>query len=584
MNDDPKRLPSDEAHFAEVRGHLKGGSGGSLDVVHCEALGNLDELQALLGVHVEDSLLRDDAVDTAAAGERQLALGQDLLHIALGVVLHGDDDLGARAGDEVHGAAHALDHLAGDHPVGQVAVLRNLHGAQDGEVNVAAADHGKGVVAAEERAAGQDGDGLLAGVDQVSVLFARLGEGAKAQDAVLAVQDDVHALGDKVAGQHGHTNAEVGVHAVLKLEGGAAHNLLAHVDVGGTLLAGRGRTAFLGEGQALDALLEVRRLDDALDEEAWHMDLVRVKGADLDNLLHLGDGDLGGAGHRRVEVACRLAEDQVAGLVGLPCPDQGKVARDGLLHDIVDAVELLGRPRLGGNLNALAVLLVLDGRPALLDDCAEGGRGEEGRDAGAARADALGECALRRELDLQLAGQVLALKLGVLADVRRNHALDLARADQLAEAEVVDAGVVADGGQALDATVAQGRDEVLGDAAETEAAHEDAGAVLDALEGLLRRAADAQAALGTRAGQALQDDDLAGRGRGGAEKASQQHVLRGDSVTHASLQPKEKAEKLHDAGKVTGCCSVLPEQEWEQGLGGAVIGVGIAVWLSWRLD
>ena len=27
------------------------------------------------------------------------------------------------AGDQVHRAAHALDHLAGDHPVGEVAVL-----------------------------------------------------------------------------------------------------------------------------------------------------------------------------------------------------------------------------------------------------------------------------------------------------------------------------------------------------------------------------------------------------------------------------------------------------------------------------
>ncbi len=47
--------------------------------------------------------------------------------------------------------AHALDHLAGDHPVGEVALLANLHGAQDGKVDVAAADLPEAVGAREDR-------------------------------------------------------------------------------------------------------------------------------------------------------------------------------------------------------------------------------------------------------------------------------------------------------------------------------------------------------------------------------------------------------------------------------------------------
>ena len=52
------------------------------------------------------------------------------------------------------------------------------------------------------------------------------------------------------------------------------------------------------------------------------------------------------------------------------------------------------------------------------------GAGEEGRDAGAARAQALGQRTLRVELG-RARRQVLALELLVLADVGRNHLADL---------------------------------------------------------------------------------------------------------------------------------------------------------------
>jgi hypothetical protein len=45
--------------------------------------------------------------------------------------------------DEIHRPAHPLDHLAGDHPVGEIAVLAHLHRAEDGEIDVAAADHAR---------------------------------------------------------------------------------------------------------------------------------------------------------------------------------------------------------------------------------------------------------------------------------------------------------------------------------------------------------------------------------------------------------------------------------------------------------
>ena len=129
-------------------------------------------------------------------------------------------------------------------------------------------------------------------------------------------------------------------------------------------------------------------------------------------------------------------------------------ADDPALHDVGLAVEV-------------AVLL------ALGDQGADAGLGEEGRDAGAAGADALGQRALRVELDLDLAGEELARELLVLADIGADHLPDLAPVEQLAQAPAVDAAIVADDGQALDPALGDGVDQVLRDAAQAEAAGHD---------------------------------------------------------------------------------------------------------------
>ena len=94
----------------------------------------------------------------------------------------------------------------------------------------------------------------------------------------------------------------------------------------------------------------------------------------------------------------------------------------------------------------------------------------ETRDAGAAGAQLFRQRALRGEVQLQLAGQHLALELLVLAHVGGIHPLDLVRLEQRAHAEIVHAGVVADDGQALGARVEQRADQVFRDAAQAEAA------------------------------------------------------------------------------------------------------------------
>src|SRR3546814_463709 len=81
----------------------------------------------------------------------------------------------------------------------------------------------------KERATGQFGNGLFAGVDQVIVFLAFGGGGAHAQHAVLGMQDDF-AVGRQVVGhQRGQHDAQVDV--------GAFGNVLR--DTGGDLVAGQ---------------------------------------------------------------------------------------------------------------------------------------------------------------------------------------------------------------------------------------------------------------------------------------------------------------------------------------------------------
>ena len=177
-------------------------------------------------------------------------------------------------------------------------------------------------------------------------------------------------------------------------------------------------------------------------------------------MLDLGDGELARGRHHRIEVARGLPVDEVAFRVALPGVDEREVGDEAALHQIGLVVEVAG-------------LL------AFRDDRADAGAGEEGGDAGAARADALGQRALRVELELELARQIEVGENLVLADVARDHLPDLAGLEQDAEPDAVDAGVVGDDGEVLHARLAQRLDQRLGDAAEPEAAGHDRHAVLD---------------------------------------------------------------------------------------------------------
>ncbi len=118
---------------------------------------------------------------------------------------------------------------------------------------------------------------------------------------------------------------------------------------------------------------------------------------------------------------------------------------------------------------------------ALADRRAVAGGGVEGGDAGAAGAHLLGQGALGGQDHLDLVVEHLLLEEGVLADVGGMDRADLLVLQQQAQAEAVHAAVVGPHRQVLDPATLDLRDQVLGDAAETEAAGDHGHAALDAV-------------------------------------------------------------------------------------------------------
>jgi hypothetical protein len=192
-------------------------------------------------------------------------------------------------------------------------------------------------------------------------------------------------------------------------------------------------------------------LDDALDENAGRMDVVRIDLAGRHQVLDFGDRDLRGGGHHRVKVPSGLAVDEIAGGIALPGVNDGEIGEQAALHDVFLAVEDLFFLAFG-------------------DQRADAGLGVEGRDTRAAGANALGERALRIEFEFEFAGEVLLGEQLVLADIGGDHLPDLARLEQPREPDPVDAGIVGNHRQVLDPAVADRIRQGLGNAAEAEAA------------------------------------------------------------------------------------------------------------------
>src|SRR6476619_1490255 len=193
---------------------------------------------------------------------------------------------------------------------------------------------------------------------------------------------------------------------------------------------GSGRFA-LAHSAEFNLLLVRPAHDQPVYIDTRQMDAVGIDRADGDDFLDFGNADLARGRGRLVEIACGLAELEVAGLVGAPALDDRQVGADAAFKDVVLPVEVF---------HFLA----------LRHERADASLGVEARNARATRAHAFRERPLRAKFDLQFARRILPFEFLVLADIGRDHLLHLPRAEQLAQTLTVDPGIVAGDGQVFD--------------------------------------------------------------------------------------------------------------------------------------
>jgi hypothetical protein len=177
----------------------------------------------------DDGELGDHQIHRTYRRERQSAPRYDL-RFAFRGVLHGDHH-SARAGDEVHRAAHAGHHLAGNRPVRQPPGHVDLQSAEDGHVDMTTTNETERHGAVEGGGTRQRGHRPSAGVGQPGLAHAFLGHRARADQPVLRLEEHLHSGRHVVRDERRDPDAEVDEHPVPQLlrdpsgdDGGRVHD------------------------------------------------------------------------------------------------------------------------------------------------------------------------------------------------------------------------------------------------------------------------------------------------------------------------------------------------------------------------
>ena len=140
--DDYQRIVQARGNQAAIRGFLQRNAGQALQLLERQSFHRFHDVEAI-GLHVDHREIGVDPVDAARAGERVGAALDDLAFALLGEVLHHHQHL-LRAHREVHRAADRGNRVgAAGMPVGEVARDRDLERAEDGEIEMPAADHAR---------------------------------------------------------------------------------------------------------------------------------------------------------------------------------------------------------------------------------------------------------------------------------------------------------------------------------------------------------------------------------------------------------------------------------------------------------
>ena len=138
------------------------------------------------------------------------------LRLALCRVLHSDNHtLGS--GNQIHRAAHAGDHLAWNHPVGETPLRIYLKAAEHGHVDVTATDKTKGHCAVEGAGPRQRTYRPPSGIGEGGVHHAIFRDRAGADQSVLRLEIHVNAVRNVVGNQSRNADAEIDEHTRSQL-------------------------------------------------------------------------------------------------------------------------------------------------------------------------------------------------------------------------------------------------------------------------------------------------------------------------------------------------------------------------------
>lgn len=167
---------------AERLFNLEGSASLLLDLLKTDTLSNLNQLQTTTvfagSVNIEDSEIGNNPANDRDTSQGELARLDNLGSAMLVGVCGDDNDLGlVRIGNKVHGAAHTLDKLAGNHEVGEITVGGNFHGTENGYVDVATSDHTEGLGGVKNGSTRNEGDGFFTGVDDVADMARKVSMG-----------------------------------------------------------------------------------------------------------------------------------------------------------------------------------------------------------------------------------------------------------------------------------------------------------------------------------------------------------------------------------------------------------------------
>ena len=110
---------------------------------------------------------------------------------------------------------------AGDHPVGEIAALVDLEAAEHRHVEMSAADDAEAHGAVDRGGAGHRGDEAAARVGEVWIFHAFGRAGAKADHAVLGLEENVDVLRQVIGDEARQSDAEIDQHLRLHLLGDA---------------------------------------------------------------------------------------------------------------------------------------------------------------------------------------------------------------------------------------------------------------------------------------------------------------------------------------------------------------------------